>query len=230
MRALKLKIGLVAFAAALAVPAVGTAPALAQEASPSPSPSATTPQPPPPALSMSPSGGTVSGEPVRVEVFAGGGEGRTLGLFARVAGETAPRQLRSAVVTGGRAVFEVRPDRRMGLYARFEEGCCTANAGTSSEVALDVTARATITAVRNRAFDYTFTGAVRPAAGQRVTLWRVQADGRRVLTAASTVRTDGSYGFDRRFTGSGRFGFQVDVAGGEQAAAGRSPLRPTVVH
>ena len=64
-----------------------------------------------------------------------------------------------------------------------------------------------------------------------MTLWRVDtATGRRVLTATSTVGANGLYRFDRRFTGSGRYGFQVDVAATDANLAGRSTVRPTVIH
>jgi hypothetical protein len=95
---------------------------------------------------------------------------------------------------------------------------------------VDVQPLVSINAVRNAPRDYTFSGRVIPARSQRVTLWRVERDGRRVLTGTGTVAADGSYRFARRFTGSGRFGFQVDVAATDSNLFGRSAVRPTVVH
>lgn len=97
-------------------------------------------------------------------------------------------------------------------------------------VAVDVHPYVSISAIRNTVRDYTFSGRVVPARQQRVSLWRVEADGRRVLTALSTVGPDGGYRIDRRFTGSGRFGFQVDVAATSANLGGRSAVRPTVIH
>ncbi|MBC7372682.1 MAG: hypothetical protein H7323_01655 [Frankiales bacterium] len=93
----------------------------------------------------------------------------------------------------------------------------------------DVAPAISIAALRHDVRLYTFTGRVLPGRGQRVTLWRVQSNGRRVLTSTSFVRQDGTYRFDRRFTGSGRFGFQVDVAATSTNLAGKSPVRPTVI-
>ena len=127
---------------------------------------------------------------------------------------------------------------RLGESHRFEhryEGTrenCTP-LGRPSNGFFDVSVQPTvgIAAVRNAPRDYSFTGRVLPARTQRVTLWRVDpATGKRVLTATSTVGGNGLYRFDRRFTGSGRYGFQVDVAATASNLAGKSPVRPTVVH
>lgn len=225
----------------LCVVAMLASPAHAQDSSSAPSaiPSATPsggthaspmPMPPPPTLEVDPAEGTASGQAVHVRVYAGTGEGQVMDLFALLPGQPSPRLLRSATVTAGLAAYDVRPDRNMGLYARFRDGCCTANSGTSGTVQLVVRASATLSATRKGTRDYTFTGQVRPAAGQRVTLWRVGTDGRRVLTSAGHLAADGSYRLNRRFTGSGRFGFQVDVAAGDSNAVGHSATRPTVIH
>lgn len=97
-------------------------------------------------------------------------------------------------------------------------------------VQVDVQPLVSITAVRNAPRDYAFSGRVIPARSQRVTLWRVEPEGRRVLTGTGTVAADGSYRFARRFTGSGRFGFQVGVAATDSNLFGRSAVRPTVIH
>ncbi len=97
-------------------------------------------------------------------------------------------------------------------------------------VRVDVSPVVSISAVRNGPRNYTFIGRVTPARGQRATLWRVEPEGRRVLTGQSLVQSSGLYRFDRRFVGSGRFGFQVDVSASTAATAGRSAVRPTVIH
>lgn len=95
---------------------------------------------------------------------------------------------------------------------------------------VEIRPRVSIGATRVAPRDYAFHGRVLPGRGQRVTLWRIEADGRRVLTSTSQVREDGTYRFERRFLRSGRFGFQVDVAANPAALWGQSPARPTVIH
>lgn len=87
-----------------------------------------------------------------------------------------------------------------------------------------------LAAARTGPRTYAFAGRVLPGRGQPVALHRVGADGRRVLTARSTVRPDGTYRFDRRFVGAGRFGFVVTTPGGSTNAPGESAVRPTLVH
>lgn len=76
--------------------------------------------------------------------------------------------------------------------------------------------------------DYTFSGRVLPGRAPAVNLYRVEADGRRVLTSRTVGAQDGTYSVRRLFTGSGRFGFQVRVGASSAELAGSSPVRPTV--
>jgi hypothetical protein len=92
-----------------------------------------------------------------------------------------------------------------------------------------VTPHVSIAATRTGVRDYTFTGRVLPGRGQPVALYRLEADGRRVLSGRSTVRADGTYRFDRRFTGSGRFRFVV-ASGASRTAAGESAPRSTLIY
>lgn len=95
---------------------------------------------------------------------------------------------------------------------------------------VDVQPTVGIAAVRNTTRDYSFSGRVVPGRGQRVVLYRVTDTGSRVLTSTGNVRPDGTYRFDRRFSGAGRFGFQVDVAATASNLGGQSDVRPTVIH
>ena len=110
------------------------------------------------------------------------------------------------------------------------EGCFPLGAPSGFGFKIDVRPVVTIAAKRTAPRDYTFSGRVMPARSQRISLWRVEADGRRILTARGLVNPNGTYGIARRFTGSGRFGFQVDVAATEANLWGQSNVRPTVIH
>lgn len=94
---------------------------------------------------------------------------------------------------------------------------------------VDVQPVISIAAKRNAVRDYTFTGRVLPARGQAVTLYRHDGN-RRIITAQGTVASDGTYRIDRRFTGSGEFGFSVAVPQSSTNLAGSSVIRPTIIH
>ena len=77
-----------------------------------------------------------------------------------------------------------------------------------------------------------FSGDSLPArpGGLIVSLYRVTAEGRQVLT--SQTRADdrnGQWRIERRFTGSGRFGFVVRTGQDLQNAPGTSNVRSTLV-
>lgn len=93
---------------------------------------------------------------------------------------------------------------------------------------VNVAPRLTLTAVRNAARNYTFSGpASRP--GQLLNLYRVNADGTEVLT--SQVRAgEGSWSIRRQFLGSGRFGFVIRTGRDMANAPGASSTRTTVIH
>ena len=117
---------------------------------------------------------------------------------------------------------------RLEAFAAPRRSCPFSRPSETFDVA--VRPALSVAAVRTGPRTYAFTGRVLPGRGQPVALHRVEADGRRVLTARSTVRPDGTYRFDRRFLGSGRFGFVVTTPGGSTNAPGQSAVRPTVVH
>jgi hypothetical protein len=98
-----------------------------------------------------------------------------------------------------------------------------------SPIQVDVRPVVTIAATRQAPRDYSFTGRVLPARGQFLTLYR-HHEGRRIITSQTHPRPDGTYRFDRRFTGSGRFGFSVLASATSASLAGSSNVRPTVIH
>lgn len=120
--------------------------------------------------------------------------------------------------------WTVRPTENSRLLVSHGQQCAEDDLGV-----VTVTPYVSIAAKRNATRDYTFTGRVLPGRGQPVALYRVLPDGRRVLTARTTVRTDGTYRFDRRFTGGGRFGFLV-ASGASRTAAAESAIRSTLIY
>lgn len=120
--------------------------------------------------------------------------------------------------------WTLRPTENTRMEVRHGHLCGVDDLGV-----VTVTPRVSIAARRNAPRDYTFSGRVLPGRGQSVALFRVEPDGRQVLTARTTVGADGLWRVDRRFTGSGRFGFVAVVAPGRTAGA-QSAVRPTVVH
>lgn len=94
---------------------------------------------------------------------------------------------------------------------------------------IDVAPRLTLTAVRNAPRDYTFSG-VATTPGLVLNLYRVRADGARVLTSQTRAADDSTWTIHRRFLGSGRFGFIVLTGRTMANAPGASNLRDTVIH
>ena len=118
-------------------------------------------------------------------------------------------------------------NHRVTLNVSAPDGSCEMNVRTFD---IGVRPAISIAATRNAPRNYTFSGRVLPAKGQLLTLYRHTDTGSRVITAQSRVQPDGSYRFDRRFTGSGRFGFSVATPGTSTNLAGSSATRPTVIH
>lgn len=122
---------------------------------------------------------------------------------------------------------------RLRVEAKLVDGGCAGGGTGPVDVLVPVRPRLTIAAERSAPRVYAFTGRVLPGRGQTVSLYRTRnADGTgdKVLTAQTRVRSDGTYRIDRRFAGSGRFGFHVAVGTSASNIAGRSPNRPTVIH
>lgn len=121
--------------------------------------------------------------------------------------------------------FTIRPPENTELTATSGPDCVARITST-----VHVVPAVAIAARRLCAREYEFFGRVLPGRGQPIALYRVEQNGRYVLTARSSVRTDGTYLIRRRFTGAGRYGFVVAVAATDANLAGQSTVRPTVVY
>jgi hypothetical protein len=87
-----------------------------------------------------------------------------------------------------------------------------------------------LTVVRNAMRDYTFQGRILPRrAGQLITLYRVDTNGREILTAQVKTDSTGTWRIRRVFTGSGRFGFIARTGQNLTNVAGSSNLRSTLI-
>lgn len=118
------------------------------------------------------------------------------------------------------------------LFAEYPptgDNCFPMGRPNGMSLQVDVRPVVTIAATRSAPRNYSFTGRVLPARSQFLTLYR-HHEGRRIITAQTHLRPDGSYRFDRRFTGSGRFGFSVHAAATSANLEGSSSVRPTVIH
>ena len=214
---------------------------------PAPSPSATptaTMQPSAtPTASTAPSPGVCDVTPPRVTlerdtIIATGSAGVTvtaqansiIDLFAYTQPSRTFRIVRSAEVgANGTAAFRIVPPANTRLYA--QQRGCTADAARDS-VVLNVRTALSIAVERNGVRDYTFTGDSLPArpGGLIVSLYRVTPAGRNVLTAQTRADArNGEWRIDRRFTGSGRFGFVVRTGQDLQNAPGTSNVRSTLI-
>lgn len=219
-----LRLAVTVFALALVVPA----PAQAQQTTPTPTP-VHGDQACPTYTLAHPTGPINVGETATVTATVADDEDAA--QFSLTRSQPAP----AAIVrhTGG-DVRTVTWTLRLGETHRFAvtasrgDSCIGGGTG-STEFAVAVRPSLTIAATRNAPRNYTFTGRVLPGRGQLVTLYRHDGD-RRVITAQSRVQPAGTYRVDRRFTGSGRFGFSVAVGASTTNLAGSSPLRPTVIH
>lgn len=223
-------------ALALALVALGllapAAPALAQTATPTVN---TTPTPHtdvacPRVLVDYPRDGVIAGQEATISVkvqFAS--DDSRISLFRR--SPTPVTMVRSA--TGTSAIFTVRLRETHQFTASVFDprgGRCMGGGPEYVPLSIPVRPRVTIAATRSAVRSYAFTGRVLPGRGQAVSLYRVNADGSRVLTSRTTVQPDGTYRLDRRFTGSGRFGFVASVGPSATNVAGSSAVRATVIH
>ncbi|MCW2615814.1 MAG: polymerase [Frankiales bacterium] len=155
--------------------------------------------------------------------------GKVVDLFAYTRPSIAYRLVRSGTTgaDGTLAFAALKPPANTRLYAQ-ERGCAI-----GQSVVLNVRTAISLFAKRNATRDYTFSGDSLPArpGGLIVSLYRVNPNGSQVLT--SQVRasaTTGDWVINRRFTGSGRFGFVVRTGQDLQNAPGASNVRPTLIY
>ncbi len=148
-------------------------------------------------------------------------------LLAYTRPSTTFRVVRSAELgADGVARFTIVPPANTRLYAK-QRGC---DAGPS--VVLNVRTALSLAVERTGVRTYRFTGDSLPAraGGLIISLYRITGSGREVLT--SQVRADartGTWTIDRRFTGTGRFGFVVRTGQDLQNAPGASNVRSLLV-
>jgi hypothetical protein len=152
----------------------------------------------------------------------------TVDLFAYTRPSTSYRVVRSAELgDSGVAQFRIVPPANTRLYAQ-QRGCAIGQ----SKV-LNVRTAMSIFAVRNGVRDYTFSGRTLPArpGGLIVSLYRVTPGGQQILTSQTRASaSDGRWVINRKFTGSGRFGFVARTGQDLQNAPGSSNVRMTVIH
>jgi hypothetical protein len=156
-------------------------------------------------------------------------------LFGYTRPSTEYRLVRSERTNAdGIATFTIRPPANTRLKAaQREEDCTDPVFGTEPSVVLNVRTALTLTAERNGVRDYTFAGDSLPArpGGLIVSLYRVTDSGRQVLTAqARADAQNGEWTINRRFAGTGRFGFVARTGQDLQNAPGVSNTRSTLVY
>lgn len=148
-------------------------------------------------------------------------------LYAYTQPSTTYRLVRSQVSDStGLARFSVRPPANTRLYAQ-KPGCTP-----GPSVVLNVRTALSLAVTRTGPQEYVFSGDSLPArpGGLIVSLYRLTADGRSVLTAqARADAADGEWRVLRRFTGTGRFGFVVRTGQDLQNAPGASNVRSLLV-
>lgn len=141
------------------------------------------------------------------------------------------RVVRSAEVgADGVADFRIAPPANTRLYAQ-QRGCPATDAASSS-VVVNVRTQLSLNVTRTGPRAYTFSGDSLPArrGGLVVSLYRVTSSGSQVLTAQTRAdAANGEWRIDRRFSGSGRFGFVVRTGQDLQNAPGTSNVRSVLV-
>ena len=149
-------------------------------------------------------------------------------LYAYSRPSTTYRLVRSGTTdSNGNVTFtDLKPPTNTRLYAQ-QRGCAI-----GQSVVLNVRTQISLNVVRNGTRDYTFSGRLLPArpGGLIASLYRVTTTGQQILT--SQTRADastGQYVINRKFTGSGRFGFVVRTGQDLQNAPGSSNVRSLLV-
>ena len=156
-----------------------------------------------------------------------GAAGVVVDLLAYSRPSTTYRVVRTGTTgADGTIAFALRPPTNTRLFA-VRRGC-----DSSRELVLDVATALTLEVARTGTRTYRFAGDSLPArsGGLIVSLYRVQADGRQVLTAQARADAGtGAWSLERRFTGGGRFGFVVRTGQDLQNAPGSSNVRSLLV-
>ncbi|MCA1712181.1 MAG: metallophosphoesterase [Actinobacteria bacterium] len=207
----------------------------------SPQPTATPPSPEPTATPPSPSSAPCPSVAPSVElepaVISAGQQAtvrvraepeRAVELWAYTRPSTAYSRVRTGTTdASGTATFSVRPSANTRLYA------AVADCPGGGSVVLAVRTALSLAVSRTGTREYVFSGDSLPArrGGLIVSLYRVEAGGRQVLTAqARASELTGEWSLVRRFSGTGRFGFVVRTGQDLQNAPGTSAVRSVLVY
>jgi hypothetical protein len=156
--------------------------------------------------------------------------GSTVELYAYTRPSTTFQKVRTGTAgADGLARFTVRPPGNTRLYA--QQPGCPVDVAAQSRV-LNVRTALSLAVERLGTRTYRFHGDSLPArrGGLIVSLYRVTAEGRQVLTAQTRADAqNGEYSLVRRFTGTGRFNFVVRTGQDLQNAPGSSNVRSLLI-
>jgi hypothetical protein len=154
------------------------------------------------------------GEPAFVGVE--GPPGASVQIFAYTRPSTTYRLVRTGTISeDGLRNWEINPAGNTRLYAEI-------NGRSTRSVTVNVAFAVSI-GVTQRLGTYRFTGVVRPGfTGNPVTLYRNLPGGGATVVGRAATSPSGIWRIDRRFTGSGTFGFYAVTGGFPDNVAGRS--------
>jgi hypothetical protein len=150
-------------------------------------------------------------------------------LMAYSRPSTTYRVARDDVTNGnGDITFRVTPGTNTRLYATYGDGNKATDSG--SEV-ISVHTTLSVSGIRKGVRVYDFHGRDLPRrSGQLITLYRVDASGDEIRTAAVHTDSTGTWQLDRTFAGAGMFRFLVRTSANLTNADGRSNVISVNVH
>ena len=129
----------------------------------------------------------------------------------------------------GTIEFRITPGTNTRCFVKYVNTADN-DARNSTSVVQNVATALSLSVRRLGVRSYVFEGRILPRrAGQLITLYRVNRDGREVLTQQITTDNTGTYRIFRRFTGSGTFNFITRTGQNLTNVAGRSNVRPTAI-
>lgn len=130
------------------------------------------------------------------------------------------------------ARWSFRPTTSSRVWVSYADRCHDGQerTGETERILVVVAPRLTLTAVRHGPRNYTFSGEAVSRPGQTLSLYRIDAHGREVLTSQTQSTDDGTWSLRRTFLGSGEFPFVLRTKGDQANAPGESNTRPTVIH
>jgi hypothetical protein len=179
----------------------------------------------PPSVALDRSTVVATGE---ATVTVTGARSAVVDLYAYTQPSTTYRLVRSGTTSADGVVsWAVRAPANTRLYAQ-QRDCAP-----GPSVVLNVATALTLTAERKGVREYVFAGDSLPArsGGLIVSLYRITNGGGQILTSqARASAVDGEWRLERRFTGTGRFGFVARTGQDMRNAPGASQVRSLLVH